>query len=298
MAAAGEIPIDVISYPDIEMAGADWMKTAGGVSRTYDGHFRVAGVKLCLDGSPQGKTAWLTQPYKVPPPGLPADYRGYPAIPDDNVVRGYVESAFVNDWQMVVHDNGDAAIDQYLRVVADLTAQYGPKDRRPVAIHAQVTREDQLDTMKALGVIPTFFATHTFYWGDWHTEQVLGEPRADNISPSGSARRRDMVFTIHNDAPAVPPDAMMLLSAAVNRVTRSGRVIGSDQRISAYDGLRAITIWGAYQHFEENSKGTITVGKLADFAILDSNPVKGDPMRIREINVVETIKEGNTVFTL
>lgn len=298
LAQEGRLAIDIVSYPDIEMAGAEWVKDSSGFSPGYSGHFRVAGTKLCLDGSPQGKTAWLTKPYKVPPPGKPRSYNGYPVIAEDKKVEELIRPAFTNGWQMVVHTNGDAAIDQLIRVTSKLTREYGPADRRPVSIHAQTTRADQLDSMKVIGMIPTFFSAHTFYWGDWHWDETLGQPRAGNISPTGWSRQRNMVFTIHNDAPAVLPNGMPLLDATVNRVTRSGRVIGPNQRISAYDGLRALTIWGAYQHVEEKLKGSVKAGKLADFVILDKNPVKVDPLTIKTIQVTETIKEGKTVYKL
>ncbi len=296
LAAEGRLKIDIVSYPNIQMAGAKWIKSDGGVSRDYESHFRVAGIKLCLDGSPQGKTAWLTQPYKTPPEGKPAGYLGYPALADKTIVEGYVRSAFTNGWQMVAHTNGDAAMDQYISVIEKLTRELGPADRRPVVIHAQTARHDQLDQMKSLGMIPTFFSAHTYYWGDWHWDETLGMPRAANISPTSWALRLEMPFTIHNDAPAVPPKGIPLLAATVNRVTRSGRVIGPEQRISAYDGLRALTIWGAYQHHEENLKGSIKDGKLADFVILSADPTQVDPMTIKDIEVLETIKEGKSVY--
>lgn len=169
-------------------------------------------------------------------------------------------------------------------------------DRRPVAIHAQTARLDQVEAFKELGIIPSFFPMHTFYWGDWHRDSVLGPDRATNISPIGWALQRNMIFTSHHDAPVAMPDAMRVISATVNRVTRSNQVLGPEHRTTPLVALKAHTLWSAYQHFEEKSKGSIEVGKLADFVVLDRNPLDGDPLKIAEIKAIETIKEGKTVY--
>jgi hypothetical protein len=295
MAEKNLLPIDVVAYPDIQ-SSAEWMKTEGNTMTTYLNRFRVGGVKLSLDGSPQGKTAWLTEPYKVPPPGQPKNYKGYPAIKEDAVVNELVGTAFANNWQVLSHCNGDASGDQFLRAIRKAADQYGNNDRRTVMIHAQIVREDQLDTMKVLGVIPSFFSMHTFYWGDWHADETLGYPRVDRISPTGDALKRGMLFTEHHDAPVANPDAIRILDNTVNRTSRSGKVIGPNQCVTAYQALQSITSWAAYQYFEEDRKGSIKAGKLADFVILDKNPVKIDPKQLGNLVVMETIKEGKQVY--
>ena len=163
-------------------------------------------------------------------------------------------------------------------------------------VHAQTVRDDQLDSMKDLGIIPSYFGMHTFYWGDWHRDETLGKDRAYRISPTQSTLQRDMIFTEHHDAPVALPNAIMILHTAVNRTSRSGDVIGPDQRISPYIALKSITDWAAYQYFEEDKKGTIKEGKLADFVILDKNPLKIEPSEIINIQVLETIKENKNVY--
>ncbi|WP_215224088.1 amidohydrolase [Echinicola shivajiensis] len=296
LAERNELPIDVAAYPDIQ-SQMDYMR-ANGDSPEYKNHFRIAGVKLSLDGSPQGKTAWLTKPYIVPPPGQSKDYRGYPAIRDDKDVMALIDSAFSNNWQILAHCNGDAAGDQYIRTVRKAADKYGNDDRRTIMIHAQTVREDQLDSMKVLGIFPSFFGMHTFYWGDWHRDETLGKERAYRISPAQSALERGMRFTEHHDAPVALPSSIMILHTAVNRTSRSGEVMGADQRISPYLALKSITEWAAYQYFEEDSKGTLEPGKLADLVILDKNPLKVNPEEIMNIQVLETIKEGNSVYKM
>jgi hypothetical protein len=163
-------------------------------------------------------------------------------------------------------------------------------------IHAQALRRDQLARVAKLGMIPSFFVAHTFYWGDWHRDSVFGPERGAQISPAASALASGVRFTIHNDAPVVPPDGIFLLWTAVNRITRSGQVLGADERLSAEQALRAITIDAAYQAFEEDQKGSLEPGKLADLVILSANPLDVEPLAIREIEVVETIKGGVTIW--
>jgi hypothetical protein len=165
-------------------------------------------------------------------------------------------------------------------------------------IHGQTLREDQVPKLKGLGIFPALFPMHTFYWGDWYIHTVLGPERAANISPTGWMVKNRMIFSSHHDAPVAFPDTMRVLSATVNRVTRSKQVIGPEHRVDPLIALKAMTLWAAYQHFEEETKGSIEVGKLADFAILSDNPLTIEPLKIADIEVVETIKQGKTIFRI
>jgi predicted amidohydrolase YtcJ len=292
--AINQLNIDVVVYPDI-MNEKDYM-LKNGSSLNYHNHFRIGGVKISLDGSPQGKTAWLTQPYLVPPEGESKDYRGYPAYPDIKQVQDAINLAYQNHWQILAHANGDAAVDQYLTTIEKANTQYGYADRRNVIIHAQTMREDQLDQAKKLGLIPSFFSLHTYYWGDWHKHETLGAERANRISPTGSALRKNMIFTEHHDAPVIPPKNMMVIDATVNRTTRSGDVLGEDQKVSPYIALKSVTDWAAYQYFEEKNKGTLEQGKLADLVVLDQDPLKVPSQKIKDIKILATYKEGRLIY--
>lgn len=293
VANTGKLPLDVAIYADYLTGPKSHEDTW--VKDHYHNRLRLAGAKMNFDGSPQGKTAWLTEPYYIPPAGQPADYKGYASI-DDDVAIERVMTAFANNFQIMVHCNGDAAIDQLIMAVRKATKKYGKGDRRPVIIHCQIVREDQLDAMKELGIFPAMFPAHTYYWGDWHRDSVLGVERASRISPTQSVLQRGMMFTTHHDAPVILPNSMRVLWATVNRRTRSGAILGEDQRVSVMDGLKAMTLWAAYQHFEEKTKGSLEVGKLADFVILSDNPLTVDPLNITDISVLETIKEGVTIY--
>ena len=290
----GLLKLDVVAYP--WYLNASVLDEQFPVSQFYSRHFRVGGVKLGLDGSPQGKTAWLTQPYHVPPEGRAADYRGYPKL-SDTEINSYIKEFFGKGVPVIVHVNGDAAADQLITAVKNANRLYGRNaNRRTVMIHAQTVRDDQIDQMKVENIMPSYFVTHTYFWGDWHRDSVLGPVRGPRISPLAATFVRDVSYTIHNDAPVVPPDMMRLVWSAVNRLTRSGQTLGEAQKISVAEALKAITINGAYQYFEEDSKGSLETGKLADLVILSDNPLKAEPLTIKDIQVMETIKEGTTVY--
>ena len=284
--------LDIVSY--IDYAFSQYLDTEWN-SKTYKNHYRIGGMKLTLDGSPQGRTAWRTLPYLLPPDGAAKDYLGYPAVPNDADVTAIYETAFKNNWQILTHGNGDAAMDQMIRTMKPLAEKYGNDDRRNVLIHGQYIRDDQLDAFKELNVVTSLFPLHTFYWGDWHKE-IIGDSLGNRISPVKTALNKGLKITIHTDAPVALPNLMRVVWTAVERTSRSGQVIGESERLTPYEALKAITIWSAYQHFEENQKGTLEAGKLADLVILDKNPLKVTPDSIKDIQVLETIKEGTTVF--
>lgn len=298
-AERGLLKADIVAYPDVLDAGnlslmaPPWFHDVR-VTPSYRNRFRIGGVKLTLDGSPQGKTAWLTQPYAEPPAGRAPDYAGYGVV-DDAVVRAVFTRALRNHWQFLVHANGDRAIDQMLAQFALAKEDVPGVDVKPVLIHGQTLREDQVDRLQTLGVFPSLFPMHTFYWGDWHRTSVLGPERAENISPTGWLGRRGMPFTTHHDAPVAFPDAMRVVASAVNRSTRSGYVLGAHHRIDRWTALKTITSWAADQHFEGASKGSLAPGKLADLVILSDNPLTIDASKITDIRVLETVKEGRTI---
>ena len=287
--ADGSLKLDVVAYGD--EAGVAAARQAFPASvRRYQGHFRLGGYKMFLDGSPQGRTAWLRQPYRGE-----AAYRGYGTLTDAQVL-GMVRRAGTEGMQLLAHCNGDAACAQYLAALetaaregVDLAAM------RPVMIHAQLLGRDQLPAVKRLGVIPSFFVAHVYHWGDIHWEN-LGPDRADGISPAGSAAELGIPFTFHTDAPVIPPDLLETVWCAVNRVTRSGRLLGAEERVDVQTALEAVTANTAFQYFEERDKGTLSPGKRADLVILDRDPLAVPPEELRDIRVLETWKDGAAIF--
>lgn len=293
VAEEGGYKIDVLTYSNV-IVDREYVKK--NFSADYKKRFRVAGAKLTIDGSPQGFTAWRDRPYFAPVGSYPPAYVGYPSVQPKDTADA-VDWAFANGVQLFVHANGEAASDSLIAAVGTATSKHGANpDRRLTLIHGQFLREDQVDSYKRLDVFPSLFPMHTFYWGDWHREHTVGPALADNISPTGWLVRRGMRFSSHTDAPVAFPDSMRVLDATVTRRSRSGDIIGPDQRVDVITALKAMTIWPAWQHFEERTKGSIEPGKLADLVILSKDPTAVDPETLDQIKVTETIKEGATVF--
>ena len=260
----------------------------------YTGGVKIGGVKFTLDGSPQGRTAWMSQPYDAGPPGVDADYVAYPSYEPD-AYRKRVDRLLERGVPVLAHANGDEAIELMIDGIEEALSGEEMPDHRSVIIHAQLIREDQLDRVKQLGIVPSYYAAHPFFWGDWH-RLSFGDDRASFISPVKATIERDIPFTVHNDSPIVPPDIMRLVSITVNRLTRSGYVLGPDQRASVLEALYSVTQGAAYQYFEEDEKGSITVGKRADFVVLESNPLTIDPLQLENVGVVETFARGKSVY--
>ena len=284
-----QLYLDIVAYEDMK----DREKIDGafaGHLKGYKEHFRIGGYKMFLDGSPQGRTAWMREPYANDP-----DYRGYPAMTDGQVYER-LRLAYENGRQILTHCNGDAAADQYLRMCGRLAAE--GKDLRhirPVMIHAQLLGLDQLEAVKRLGILLSFFPAHVKYWGDTHVKN-FGEKRAARISPARSALKAGIRPTFHQDAPVIEPDMMETVGCAALRRTKSGRLLGEDERIPVWEALKAVTVNSAWQYFEEDEKGRISPGKRADLVILEKNPLKADPADVGAIRVMETVKDGRTIY--
>ena len=294
-AAAKLLFIDLEAAPSFQMA-KELLGTGKIKWGVFNNHLKYCGLKIATDGSPQGKTAFLTKSYLTPVPGCSHDCKGFPNLTQEQI-NELMLGCYSNKVQLYSHCNGDASIDMMIkgheyamRKLNDSTA-----DQRTVIIHSQIMRPDQLDSYKKYKMLPSFFTNHTFYWGDVHIAN-LGMERASFLSPMKSAMDMDIIATNHTDASVTPMDQLFLLWTSVNRISRNGVVVGGAQRIDAYRGLKALTINGAYQYFEENTKGSLKVGKLADIVILDKNPLKVAPIEIKDVKVVETIKEGKSIY--
>ena len=290
----GEFFIDVVSYPFITEFDSAMTRYKTSDFGKYNQHFKLGGIKITIDGSPQGRTALFTTPYLTGGPGGEKNWKGEPTYPQD-VVNEMLKKVYDNGLQCIFHANGDGAIDMCIKAHEYASGGDYSKDRRTTVIHSQFVRPDQLDTYVKENIMASFYTEHTFFFADAHIKN-RGEKQASFISPMKSALSKGIKCTNHTDFNVAPIDQMLVIWSAVNRVSRDGKVIGADERISPYQALQAITTSSAYQYFEENSKGSIKAGKLADLVILDQNPLKVDPMKIKDIKVLETIKEGKSIY--
>jgi predicted amidohydrolase YtcJ len=328
MAAQDMLPIDIVTYP-LYKACDDAVLEAIVADRTATGRFRRGGLKMTVDGSIQGYTAFLSKPYYVQPGNteptadhcnsdraerifvseeIPTPVKNEPPKPKEGEYRGYANMTLeeVTDWlrrcdekgvQVHVHTNGDGATDMLIEAVKAVRKDSPRPELRTTIIHAQTMREDQLDFSAKHGLVPSFFSIHVTFWGDRHRDIFLGPDRAARISPAKSALNRNMKFTLHHDAPVAGISMLAVASASVNRMTTGGNELGPEQRITAFEALRAITADAAWQYFEEDRKGTLETGKLADLVILSDDPLAVDPMKMADIKVLETIKDGKMVFS-
>lgn len=256
-------------------------------------------VKLQIDGSPQGYTAHFSQPYTTLRAHDEAGYRGFPYWDDDQAFRATVAALHRAGWQITIHGNGDQGIQDALNALGAAQRDHPREDVRHTIQHAQFSRPDQLVQMAALDVSASFFIGHTFYWGDRHREVFLGPGRANHMSPLRSALDNGVRATTHTDSPVTPIDGIQMIWSAVNRVSSGGNTIGAEQRITALEAVKAITSEAAWQYHHEALKGTIEAGKLADFVLLSDDPMSVahvDPMGIKDIQVLETILGGKTIF--
>lgn len=283
---------------DIELIGYADLNTMDMVEqflprclKGYSGNLRVAGYKIFLDGSPQGRTAWMRKPYL----GGDPDYVGYPMM-EDEAVREAVRRACREKVQILAHCNGDMACEQFLTACEAVQAEgYDIAALRPVMIHAQLLGADQIGRAKGLGMILSFFVAHVWHWGDVHVRN-FGPERGEHISPVALAVRLGIPYTFHQDAPVIKPDMMETVWCAVNRKTKSGKVLAPELAVSVGEALHAITLGAAYQYGEEDRKGSIKPGKAADLVILDRDPFAVPKEDLRNIRICATIKGGKTVF--
>lgn len=290
LAKAGKLKVDVVVYMSATNAGfPNHAQLRAEYGKDYKNHLKLGGIKFFLDGSPQAKTAWMKAPYEGE-----TEYRGYPTLTDEGV-ETRLRRALEKDIQPMAHCNGDAAAEQYISLW-EKVSENGKLGRnlRPVMIHAQTVTDEQLDRMAKTGMMASFFVGHCYYWGDTHL-QNMGR-RGERISPVKTAHDKGIPFSFHQDSPVTPPDMLLSVWCAVNRVTRKGVQLDMTRAVDPYTALVATTRGGAYGYFEEDTKGVLKPGAVADFVVLDNDPTAVDPMTIRDIQVLATIKEDTVLY--
>lgn len=286
-------------YLDLAAVGSfaeakEWLGNPDYPTGQYSNGFKIAGLKIFQDGSPQGRTAFMREPYLTGGLDGQADWCGEPTM-DFEVFASIVENCLRHGVQLHAHVNGDAAIDQLIQAV-DRTGTTSVDDRRIMAIHSQFQRPDQLPQYLRLGITPSYFTNHTFFWGDVHRTNV-GEAKAAFISPMKSALDAGLVVSNHSDFPVTSVDPFFIMSTATRRTTRTGHILGPAERVTRYQALQALTTGPAHQLFEESRKGSLAVGLLADLVMLDGDPLTAGAEGLANIRVLETIKEGRSVFS-
>lgn len=255
-------------------------------------YFRLGGVKFFQDGSIQGLTGALLEDYFNKP-----GWRSELIYPQEQLNQMFCDYQ-ARGHQIIVHGNGDAAIESILQAFEAAQAKHPLQDSRHMLIHCQMAHTHHIERMHELGVIPSYFINHVYYWGDRHKRLFLGPERAAVINPLASSLRAGLVFSVHSDYPVTPVDPIFSMHTAVNRETREGDILGPDERISPLEALRTFTTYAALCSFEEDRKGSLEVGKLADLTVLSENILAVAPTTIKNIRVLRTVVGGQTVFKL
>lgn len=282
--------IDILGYADLK----DYEQIFSSFSEClseYHNNVKIQGLKIFLDGSPQGKTAWMREAYE----GEKDGYNGFGTMSDEAVTNAFKTALKLNK-QLIAHCNGDAAADQILRCASLAGTPEQIAALRPVVIHSQLLHPEIMPKLKEYGFLLSFFPAHIYYWGETHIKN-LGIKRAERLSSIKSALNEGLIYTIHQDTPVLAPNLFKAMQSAILRKTKEGKVLGEKEKITPLEALQAVTINAAYQYGEENIKGSLKEGKLADLAILEEDPLEIDPEKLENIKVVETIKEGNCIFS-
>lgn len=291
------ISIDLIALPTFDVVD-ELLKTNPnfkfGAYDNNDRGFKVAGMMVPTDGAPQLRLAYFTKPY-TDTGSFGKEWRGFAAISQSSLDH-YVKLAYQKNIPYFGYSNGDAGIDMTLSAITKAIKETGiTENRRTVISHSFFAREDQLKQYQAQNIMAITLTNHIWMYGDVYL-QILGEERANNISPLKTAEQLGVRIGIHNDTPSSGPNPMFTIWSAVNRKTLSGKTLGKEQQIGVYKALQGFTTSAAYQYKEESTKGALAKGMLADLVILDRNPLKVPPDDVKNIEVLQTIKHGKSLY--
>lgn len=268
---------------------------SGKIQRESSAYLRIEGIKFFHGNSLSGKTCWLYEPYDmVNPTTQQKDYYGIPPARSQQSLDSLVLKIQRAGLQIACHSNGDREIDMLIAAIEKAQKVYPLQDIRHRIEHCSITNQQILDKIKKDSIIPVF---HTYINELGGQLVAYGPERMKMLMPTKSTLDMGIPFALHSDFPISRYEAMIRLSGAVNRTTKDGIVLGANQKISPEEGIKAYTVGGAYTSHEENIKGKIVVGQLADLVILDKDPTQIDPKQIDQIQVLKTIVGGKIAYT-
>ena len=260
-------------------------QTGGG-----DEWVRVAGCKIVSDGSIQGITAALREPYHCDP-----NEQGW-LIYEQDELNDIVMTLHQRGYQIATHANGDAAIDAVLAAYENALRAIPKVDHRFRIEHCQVCVPEHISKMRDLGVIPNFFPNHVYYFGDRHRDRFLGPDRVTHLDPIGSAIQAGIKPLLHSDCPVTPVNPLFCIQNAIARVTSSGKVLTGMERVAAREAISMMTVNAAYGAFEENVKGSLEIGKLGDLVVLNYDPFQEASHELGQIESAATVVGGQVMY--
>ncbi|MBU9713508.1 amidohydrolase [Evansella tamaricis] len=261
------------------------------IEQDTNGRATLDSAKLFQDGSIQGMTGALREPYFCD-----MNHFGN-LIHDQNYLNEEVYELHKRGFRIAIHGNGDKAIASIIESYSMALKRLPKANHRHRIEHVQTATKEDLKQMKELGIEASFFINHVYYWGERHKKIFLGESRAKRINPLRDAMDLGFKFTLHSDCPITPISPLFSIWAAVNRRTTEGSVLGEDQKIDVITALKSMTIYGAWLNFEEDIAGSIEIGKQADFIIVDKDPLKVNVDDIKDISILSTFISGKEVYS-
>jgi len=292
-AADPDFPVRTVLNPIIQVFQKPEIAAKGGLDVLNEWHksdsdrLSFGGVKFVVDGSIQGYTGLFQWPYYYK-----TFANGVANISQADLTK-WVGEVHKRGFQAVIHTNADEATEMALAAVTEAQRQYPQPATRDRLEHNQYASQSQLLRMKALGMATNLFTNHIYFWGDLHYSTFVGPDRAEDMDPAGSAQRLGIPFSMHSDASVTPVDPLFCMWTATSRKTMSGRVLGENERITVPQALHAVTLGAAYLIGQDDKKGSIKTGKLADFTVLDRNPLDvTSPDELRDIKVLGTVMGG------
>ena len=245
-------------------------KAAGVTPFSGDEMLRADAWKVVSDGSNQGRSGYMLQPYLGEDNGAKADFT-------PETLRQAMKAGLDDGWQVMVHTNGDAAVEFVLEAYEDLLPGYGSTDLRHRLEHCSITTDDQLARIAALGLSPSFLMNHVYYWGAAFRDTILGPKRAGRLDRVASAYRAGLRPSLHSDYNVTEVHPLLSARTAVLRKTKAdGQVLNAAECATPEQALAAITTNAAWQ-IHADDRGVLAVGKAADFGIANGNPWGSDP---------------------
>jgi len=264
-----------------------------------DDFFKIVGIKFWYDGAPYAGTMYIEDPY------LDTDFNHDKlhigckhtgeALISQAEIDDYIDTYQSAGWQIAIHAQGDTAIQE---IVDAFDRSKSAKEHRHRLEHCLLAQKSTIQQMRKLNIHPSFHINHLYYYGKALRDEIIGSDRTDDMLPIQWAEENDLVYSLHADQPMFPSEPFSLLHTAVNRKTKEGIEIGAHHAISVEQGLKALTINAAWQIKMEEKIGSIKVGKYADFVVVDKNPLLIAKEELRNIKVLQTIVNGQTVYSV
>ena len=289
-----DVPVRSFVYPlEQQLERSKWPSGYG------NDHFRIKGVKLYMDGSPYTGGAAFAEPYlntevTLKRMKLKPNHSGKVNYSEEDLLQTLTKYHNAG-YQIAIHAQGEIAIQMILNAFTEILEKYPRTDHRHRLEHNALITNSQIIQAQKLGLTLSFFIDHVYYYGE-QLPQIVGLDRAARFMPLGSAFAIGHRASIHTDNPATPVDPFRVISTAVTRKTKNTEVIlGSTERVTINDALKAVTINAAWQLFEDDQRGSIMIGKAADFVLLSHNPLHVQSENLKDISVLCTWIDGNKV---